>query len=383
MNYAVVDGFISGNAIAYELTRRGHSCIHVYSSMAMFRRRFRDNAAVFYNDNLIWDHERPSKVLDELDSHNVVATVAGSDSGVDVADSINTALNSRFKNPILDFDRNNRLLMTSLLDEPAEPSSQIENMLRTWKKIIIKPRLSSGGCDRVSTYSQGESKAVDLGGMFLMPYYEGHEFAVDMVSCDGQHRICGVWKYERFPGDDVWRKRVELVNPKEHVQLVSKLYSYVSNALNESQYANGASHTEVMITESGPRLIEVNFRNNGHMDLGTIKTFIVPKCQVDFLADALTDPDHFQSSPTYEARGCILRVYFLNHKERPYSEIDWKRIKAHPGVTQVYEHYRPFDTVPVSLYNYRSVAAIIIMAGADKELLLKQEDELRGVLDSY
>merc|ERR1711971_302193 len=96
-------------------------------------------------------------------------------------------------------------------------------------------------------------------GEFLM----GKEYVVDHVSCNGVHKTLMVWVYDKRPtngGDFVYYGMIPVDSASEEAQVLIK---YTRTVLDALKLDNGPSHGEIMMTEDGPCLVEMNCRTHG------------------------------------------------------------------------------------------------------------------------
>jgi len=88
----------------------------------------------------------------------------------------------------------------------------------------------------------------------------GQEFAIDVVSKNGEHKVAAVWIYDKRPA-----------NGASFVYYATKLYdgenmdelcNYVRKTLDALDIKWGITHNEIILTADGPRLVEVNCRQH-------------------------------------------------------------------------------------------------------------------------
>jgi biotin carboxylase len=91
---------------------------------------------------------------------------------------------------------------------------------------------------------------------------EGQQYFINTVSRAGRHRVIEVWadQRRRFP-DGVVCDREDLIPPGGRPQ--EALVAYVIKVLDALAIREGPAHTEVMLTASGPMLIECAARMQG------------------------------------------------------------------------------------------------------------------------
>ncbi|WP_447766521.1 ATP-grasp domain-containing protein [Aeromonas veronii] len=88
----------------------------------------------------------------------------------------------------------------------------------------------------------------------------GDEFVVDSVSMDGKHYVVNIFRYEKYEvlGVPLYRTmKSESVN--DHPELCS----YIGKCLDALGISYGPSHSEVIMTNKGPRLVETGARMHG------------------------------------------------------------------------------------------------------------------------
>lgn len=144
---------------------------------------------------------------------------------------------------------------------------------------VIKP-LSSASTDGVSICHNVEDvkraceeviSNLDIFGLanteiLCQSYLKGPEYIVDTVSRDGQAYVCGIWRYvkrEISGGKNIYDRDV-LIAPDSAEANV--LVDYIVQALKALGINNGPAHSEVILTEAGPALVEVGARLNGNME---------------------------------------------------------------------------------------------------------------------
>ncbi len=159
------------------------------------------------------------------------------------------------------------------------------------EKIVVKPRRGVAS-DNVHVCNNIEEVALafdnvlgsavfgDAGvheDVLLQTYAKGTEFAVDVVSRNGEHKVAAIWRYEKGRGDShhcVYYKTELVDSSNEEYVVIDSITQYVREALDALDVHWGMSHTEVKVsTRRGVkravkkedvvvRLIEVNCRQH-------------------------------------------------------------------------------------------------------------------------
>jgi hypothetical protein len=153
--------------------------------------------------------------------------------------------------------------------------------------LVVKPP-KSGGTDDVHIVPAGMPwrplverivGKVNLTGLvneavLVQEYAEGPELLIDSYSADGRHGLVDVCRYTKFRrGDRIGiYDRVDFL-PPDHPD-VRAVWPYVRDVLDAVGIRNGCGHTEVVLTDRGPRLLEVAERpaGGGHQLISELAT---------------------------------------------------------------------------------------------------------------
>ncbi|MEV4435218.1 ATP-grasp domain-containing protein [Streptomyces sp. NPDC049585] len=161
-------------------------------------------------------------------------------------------------------------------DDAGDVESWIAREGLTGADLVIKPPRSAGtdGVVRVPG-GRGWREAFDaqLGRrnqwgvlndrMLVMQYVTGTEFVVDTFTHDGRHTVTDVTRYSKIDNGAHMAvyDTMEWLAPNDAV--VPELVAYTRGVLDAVGMRFGAAHVEVMLTQDGPRLIELNARPHG------------------------------------------------------------------------------------------------------------------------
>jgi biotin carboxylase len=196
--------------------------------------------------------------------------------------------------------------------------------------VVLKPTESAGSdgvklCytfddakDHFETLMKGQLvNGGDCPSVLCQEFLEGTEYVIDNVSRDGVHKLCMIWVYDKRVANGAnfvyfGMKPVDPTTP-----LASILINYVKRVLDAMEILHGPTHSEVMMTEDGPCLVEVNCRAHGGD--GTFrplaKALTGGYSQVEMAVDAFVDPLAFArtpDTPSYPFRAAGQEVIFVN-----------------------------------------------------------------------
>jgi biotin carboxylase len=97
--------------------------------------------------------------------------------------------------------------------------------------------------------------------VLIQEFAAGTEYAIDIVSKDGEHKVAALWRYDKRPanGASFVYFATEVIDADTEVgKLVCE---YVKNALDALDIKWGQTHSEVILGKE-PRLVEVNCRQH-------------------------------------------------------------------------------------------------------------------------
>ena len=267
----------------------------------------------------------------------------------------------------------NKFELYKLLNQPASKIN-FEEFRQQHGDCIIKPASveQSGGCERVD-FVNNSSAVIAKDGLFISKFFNGDEYAIDLVSCEGKHKLVSVWKYVRHAEEKVWKDRVELMPFEEDPMLITEMYWEVTDWLDSIDHKFGPTHIELKHNNGEFFCIEINFRLNGHMPYKALNRAL-EYTQFDLTKDCYTVKSKFNEELiAYKTKGCIFRIYLLNDRVRKDSDISWSEIQLAPSVVTVFKHTWPWLNVDVSNKTYQSSAAIVVLHGPDRATLEKHE----------
>lgn len=99
--------------------------------------------------------------------------------------------------------------------------------------------------------------------VLVQEFAAGTEYALDIVSKDGEHKVAAIWRYDKRPanGAPFCYFATELIDAaRSHIG--TAVCEYAKSCLTALGHKWGLTHTEVIVTEQGPRLVEVNCRQH-------------------------------------------------------------------------------------------------------------------------
>ncbi|MFG2293053.1 ATP-grasp domain-containing protein [Streptomyces sp. NPDC048603] len=282
----LVDAYGTGNHLPAAFGRHGIEVIHVQSSPEpIARMQPWDRSS--YLDWLVYDPDGSTEsALKELRPRFVLP---GQEPGVRLADRLSEALGVRTNGTEYSAARRDKYRMIEAvsaagLRTAAQLATDDAERAVAWAErhghwpCVAKP-LSSASTDGVFICRDADdlraafpdilgSSTVFNGAnteVLVQSFLQGTEYIVDTVSVDGHPFVCGVWQYEKqllANGKPIYNRDI-LLAPDDPAAVV--LMDYIRSVLDALRIHNGPAHSEVIITEDGPALVEVGARVNGHL----------------------------------------------------------------------------------------------------------------------
>lgn len=287
--FVVVDGYSTGRYLPKELMYRGRESLHVQSQTeipSIFADSFNPSD---YVRNLIHNGDLEA-TLSELRRYDVEHVIAGSESGVELADFLSESLNLLTNGTRLSKARRDKFEMLEALRacgvrtvgyvKASRPYQVVEwARERRLSRVVLKP-LNSAGSDNVhiceseseiyTAFAQIVSRENKLGyvnkEVLAEEHLDGVEHVVNTVSREGAHYVAEIWRCEkrRVKGRSAHAciYDVEKLLPfdgEDQAQLVG----YALGVLDALGIVHGPAHAEIMMTRAGPVLIEIGARLMG------------------------------------------------------------------------------------------------------------------------
>lgn len=400
----IVDPFSSGALLAEEFKKRGFECIALISQKnipAVFSGSYRRDD-FFMEIRFDGNVKKISNVLRRLDIRAVVSCL---ETSVDLADHVANLLNLPGNNVVTSERRRDKFAMGEAvraagLRAPLQKMSSSEDEIISWVAehkifpVVVKP-VNSAGSDCVTIcHDLDEVKyacSLILGklnkfeqentAVLIQEFLHGHEYVVDTVTLDGQTVTCNVFVYEKVAANNVafvYRgiRALELDDP-----IAKKLIAYNDNVLKALDIHQGAGHSEIIISNGEPVLVEVGARMHG----GNIPA-VVQKCakwsQIELLVDSYIDHPSFYRRAKEQLtldRKILIHFYISSDDGKLKSIREKNVVESLPSYFDAFWYVKPGDTITETVDLYTCPLKVILthdniqQIEADKKILLKLE----------
>ncbi|QTL52727.1 ATP-grasp domain-containing protein [Priestia aryabhattai] len=338
----IVDAYSTGNQLYNHFNQYGYTVIHVQSSKEIspifepsFRRKdFTIN--IIHNGNL-------KETVAIIRKYEPSFIVPGAETGVELANEIAKELNLKRNDDDKVHARRNKYLMNEIIREKGLPTvEQIKTgdlieakewavRLNKWP-LVVKP-LHSAASDGVNfchnkegldhAFNELVNKRNSLGilndEILVQRYLDGQHYVVNAITYEGKHFITDIWtqEFHKGAGVTVIYDSISLVpyNDVKHAEIVR----YVKSTIDALGVKYGPTHTELRLTEEGPRLIEVNCRTMGLSLKEEIISEALSYSYSSLTADCYANPEKIvnlvSKNKMYKINNYISLVFLITSQE--------------------------------------------------------------------
>lgn len=360
LRIAVIDGFSVASTLVSELRDGGARCVHILSSPTIpdfFTRSLRlenfDRDLGYVAD--------VDALVDELRRWKVDRVVPGSESGVLLADLLSTRLNMPGNRPGNSSAWRDKALMSEVvaaagLGAPrGRAFASVQEAVRWFldaelPEAVVKP-LDSAGTDNV--WFCGDSESVEAAcrsvlsnsnvygsanrRVLVQERIRGTEYYINSVSDNGIHRVTEIWQCNKRPGPTgsaIYDFEEPVPTSSEKAATLREFTVAVLEALG---ITSSAAHTEAMLTEHGPVLIETGARLGGATIPNIVRQYSGVS-QAHLYAATLLDPECLVKFDEQTVRwpANIRWVSLINVIPGVAAPLDWvARLEAIPSFVAI------------------------------------------------
>ncbi len=382
----IVDAISTGMYFAPHLIKRGYQCLHVLTS--------RDITAVILSHwrsqdfigDILYDGDL-EKLVADVKAYDVALVIAGSEPGVELADMLSRRLGLPRNDTSLILARRNKYMMQENVRARGiraikEKCSHDVNEIVAWAEdmnvwpVVLKPVSSAGTegvhfCANAAAIRDAYRAIMERGNIFgkfnssvlAQELIVGREIAVNTVSLNGKHYITDCWQYRKIVMDAVPVYDYLRLAPHP-VEYDRALIKYDADILDALGFIVGPAHAEIMVTETGPVLVEVGARVMG----GSLPPEILSECvghnQVDLTLDSFLDPRSFMKHmerPYTIGKHCMIK-FLINYKGGRLKSVAGRdEIEKLSSVRFVRMSVKPGDILPRTTDMMTSAGEIILV----------------------
>lgn len=395
----IVDAFSAGNLLAPEFNGRGFQCVHVQTTREIWPIVLPTFRPDDFKARLVYDGDL-DKLVKELSPYRVVGVLPGTETGVELADQISEQIPGVPSNgtALSEARRNKYLMVEAVRDAGLRAALQIRtdslSTALSWtranglSKVVVKP-LKSAGTDSVAictneaeieaAFSAILGKVNKIGipntEVLVQEFLKGTEYFLNTVSVGGKAHFTEIWKYKKrsINGHDC------VYDCNELLPLDPVLAGYVEKVLAALGIVHGPAHTEVMLTDDGPVLVESGARLDG-LSVPSVNLACVGYGPLDLTADAYVNLDEYRrkTQTPYSLAKHALTVYLTSYREGTVVDLaGTEKIKALPSFFQMRLRVKEGSPVKKTI-DYFTAPGFFTLVHEDKSQLLADYDWVRG-----
>ncbi len=395
----VVDAYSTGAKLAPRFAEAGIEVVHVQSDPDMpgfYLASFRPEHFV---ENVVHQGDLEATAA-RIAAHDPDFVVVGSEPGVALSDALSERLGLPSNGSAGSRARRDKHAMAEALraaglraveelktGDPAEAAAWARE--RDEWPVVVKP-LDSAGTDGVTLCEDpaaveaafaailGRPNALQGANeeLLVQEMLRGTQFFVNSVSWEGQHRVSEVWQdnKRRIAGNLVYD--YEELHPR-HGERQDAVVDYVEQVLDALGIRFGPAHTEVMLTDTGPVLVESGARPHG-----STRDDVIDRCtpsHAAITAEAYIDPGSVarHAGTPYELKAANYCVMLISqHEGQIVGAEGLRKIEALPTFAGSIAMSGPGDELKRTVDLF-SCPGMIYLVDPDRERLKADYDRLR------
>ncbi|EGR9007453.1 TPA: ATP-grasp domain-containing protein [Vibrio vulnificus] len=308
-NVVMVDVLINPARVLAKEILENHDVIHVKSDS---KHEFYNSSDYMFDKVIAYDGVDFENLVMQVSSFEPICVVAGSEWGVNLADKLSASLGFT-ANIIDEFDkRRNKFSMSEALKNagmnhiPQLRTSNVNEGLNWLKnknisRAVVKPVDSAGSDDVYITCNESQFELAfnNIIGkenilfsknesVLVQEFIEGQEHVVNTVTLDGGVWLSDCWKVTKSltsEGRNIYDYDDLLSASSEEVKIC---FDYILQVLDTLGVVIGPAHSELILNDNGPVLIETGARISGaanpqalRIAIGTDQTQMVQECYLD------------------------------------------------------------------------------------------------------
>jgi hypothetical protein len=399
----IIDAYSTTRQLAPAFAGLGYDTVHVQTLPELSDQQRDAFGSCSYVENIIFDGD-----LQRLIAHlggrypGMRCIVPGIESGVTLADQLSEHFKLRSNGTALSPARRDKYAMAQAVQRaglqtiPCLKTADAQDALAwarqqgTWP-VVLKPKSSSGTfgfniCqdepELLATFarllhSQDIFKDV-VDEVLVQPLVLGQEYAVNFVSCRGQHLVTDIWRTDksRRGQSKVYERETLVLQDDPHFQAMTR---YVARVLDALGIAWGPSHTEVMVTPQGEVvLIETAARMMGALDVSMV-TQAYGYNPVQLTAEAYLLEDRFLArlqAPLPERQRHACMVQMLSSSRGTLAGFDLDRLQGLPSFHGADLFLHAGEPLVPTIDSYTS-PGLIFLSHADPKVIDLDYETLR------
>jgi len=368
----LIDVYASTLRLAHAFMRAGYDCVRVQSTTGVptvWRAPFSTDD---FRDNII--HRDLADTVSAVAKHDPIAVVVCGEPGVELGDRLSEILNVPTNGSALSLARRDKHVQAETIKAAGlRGVRQLRvadaDQLAAWHqeiggRVVVKPLRSAGNdgvafCDSPAESVAAYQSIMDSTSIYLYPndgvvaqeYLFGTEYIVNTVSRDGRHRATDLWRYSKISANGILDRINGAFSVPAECEHRAALLDYAFAVLDALGVRHGPAHLEVMLTPTGPCLVEAGIRLCG-ADTAYFADLAGDESQIGWTVTAYTDPAGFAAryADPFQLRRHVAMAFFTSPARgtlRSYPMMS--AVKALESFHEVRLNVRPGDELQVTV----------------------------------
>lgn len=404
----IVDGTSTAASYAPMFRAYGIPCVHLFSSYSVSQSFGQFINEHDYIECLIHNGDLGS-TLSRLSHRNISVILHGMDSALALVDTLSHVLKLEYTNDLaLSVSRRHKYEMAETvrktgLQVPQQLISDNINVISAWAKdkdkfpVIIKPTESAGvkgvfKCNNINEVRKAFDNVMSSMSYYGHPntttliqsYSWGQEYIVDSVSLRGKHKITSLWKVKRDKGEYPF---LDYMGTIDHtLPEYKKIRDYAHGVLNSLGVINGPTHLEIINTDTGPVMVELNCRLHGSLDL-RLTTYACGRNHVQDVICSLLSPEVFlrQRDDDIVYSGHAIHALLRSPLENRILHKDyWKKMEQLPSFVGYRKNLESGSLTSITKDLKSAVGTLSLFSldarQLEMDILTIRNDEQRGLM---
>lgn len=303
----------------------------------------KDNTSFHFEENY------SAELLDTYSkTYNIIACIPSGDDSVELALKLQNKFVPEKSNSIktIEMTKDKEKYLNHLKEQNVIKTFQydIDNIEKF--PVIIKPKESRGGSENVFLVKSKEDLKnlnIDKSKFVAQEYVEGTEYAVDILTYNGNHLLILASEYSKND-NSLWQYKESIMNYEENRYFIDEMYEYICGCLDTLNWNFGITFSQVIVDKSGKfHLIETNFRKQGHIDDYAV-SLSTGTTLAKHISNLYIDTDILKNKIPYYNYKQPYERFWVNVETKKYIEtIDWSDLNKIKSFISKTDHNVLFD----------------------------------------
>lgn len=399
----IIDAYSTARQLAPAFAGLGYDTVHVQTLDPLSDQQRDALESYRFIENIVFGDD-VQRLIEQLARSypDIKCIVPGIESGVTLADRLSEHFGLRSNGTAMSRARRDKYAMADAVARAGLPvipcikTSDADAAL-AWARargvwpVVLKPKSSSGTygfkiCQDERELLSSFARLLNSKDVFhdvvdevlVQPLVLGQEYAVNFVSCNGEHLATDIWRTDksRRGQSKVYEKETLVLQDDPHFDVIT---AYVAKVLDALGIGFGPSHTEVMVTPDGAvLLIETAARMMGALDVSLI-TQAYGYNPVQLTAEAYLSEDRFRArmrAPLPERRRHACMVQMLSSSRGRLKGFDLKRLQSLPSFHGADLFLKTGDALVPTIDSYTS-PGLVFLSHVDPQVIERDYRTLR------